>query len=103
MEKTNFNLEADEAAIVFHKDMSTELILPKITDDETVDFEEYQNIFIAMAISASMSDPKFRELVGEKLNEMFKVVGSSITVGQSSDEKVPSCDPSDCDKGCCGD
>ena len=94
MEKTNFELEAEDCVIVFKKDMTTELILPEIADDESIDFKVNQNVFVAMAISASMNDAGFRKIVGEKLDEMFKMV-------ESSNEKVPSCDPSDCDKGCC--
>ena len=46
MDDTTFDLKADSAAIIFHSDMSTELILPKMDDEETVDFDTNQNIFI---------------------------------------------------------
>ncbi len=95
MDKTTFDLEAEDCAIIFKKDMSSELVLPAISDDETVDFEENQNVFVAMAISASLNDPKFREIVGAKLDEMFAEV-------EASTEEVPSCDPSDCGGTCCG-
>ena len=95
MDKTSFDLDANDCAIIFKEDMTTELILPKISDDETVEFETNQNIFVAMAISASMNDDAFRELVSQKLDEMLSYV-------EPSTEEVSSCDPSGCGTGCCG-
>jgi len=85
MSDNTFTLKDDGAAILFNKDMTTELVLPKMSDDETVDFSDNQNIFIAMAISAAMHDPEFRELIGKKLDVMFAKI-------EASDEVVPSCD-----------
>ncbi len=95
MDKTTFDLEAEDCAIIFKKDMSSELVLPNITDDETVDFGKNQNVFVAMAISASLNDPKFREIISKKLDEMF-------VQAEASSEEVPPCDPSDCGGTCCG-
>ena len=95
MDKTTFDLDAEDCAIIFKKDMSSELVLPEIKEDETVDFNENQNVFVAMAISASLNDPAFREIVGKRLDEMFAQV-------EASTEEVPPCDPSGCPGGCCG-
>lgn len=72
MEKTSFDLEANAAAIVFHSDMGTELILPKMDDEETVDFESNQNIFVAMAVVSLLDDDGFRKYVQTKLETMFE-------------------------------
>lgn len=95
MDKTNFDLEATSAAILFHQDMSTELILPKMGDEEQVDFEANQNLFIAMAIVSLLDDAGFREYVGTKLNTMFETA-------EALNEDVVECSPTSCAGGCCG-
>ena len=92
MEKSNFELAADEAALIFKKDMSIEIVIPNMKDEETVDFEENQNMFVAMAIAASSDSPLFRQVIGEKLEEML---GGSGGVEDPHDGGV------DCD-GCQG-
>jgi len=72
MDKTTFDLEDTSAAIIFHKDMSTELMLPKMSDEETVAFDDNQNIFIAMAIVSLLDDEGFRKYVGDKLEIMLE-------------------------------
>jgi hypothetical protein len=60
-----------------------------------VEFEANQNIFVAMAISASMNDAAFRKLVSQKLDEILSTM-------EPSTEEASSCEPSGCDGGCCG-
>lgn len=72
MDKTNFDLDADSAAIIFHKDMSTELILPKMEDNEDVSFDEHRNIFMAIAVAALLDDEDFRKLAQSKIETMFE-------------------------------
>jgi hypothetical protein len=93
MESTNFDLEATSAAIIFNKDMSTELVLPKMSDEEVVDFEENQNLFIAMAIASLLDDAGFRNYVSMKLETMFE------TMDAIRENNKGGC--SDCGGGCC--
>ena len=101
MEKTNFDLDATSAAILFHKDLSTELILPKLDDEEVVDFEENQNLFIAMAVASLMDDDGFRNYVAMKLNTMMETADAlredEIQCGgcSCSTDKPSCCDPGD--------
>jgi hypothetical protein len=72
MDKTTFDLEATDAAMIFHSDMGTELILPKMDDEETVEFDTHQNIFVAMAIVSLLDDDEFRTFVQNKLEVMLE-------------------------------
>ena len=71
MEKTTFDLDKKEAALIFHQDLSVELVLPKMDDSEEVHFDENQNIFVAMAIASLTDHPAMRQLVGAKLGQMM--------------------------------
>lgn len=72
MNKTKFELEGNDCALILKSDMSMELVLPNFDDESKVDFDKNQNIFIAMAISASMSDEKFKEYIKTKLDTIFE-------------------------------
>jgi len=89
MDKETFELGANDAAIIIKQDMSTEIVIPKMEDEDNITFEENQNVFITLAISAAMSDDDFRALISAKLDEMFT----------KTDEDA-SCDPND--PGCPG-
>jgi len=90
----DFELDDDDAAIVFKKDMSTELYIPHAgEDDAQVSFEEDQNIFVAIAIMAATNDKEFRELITRKMDEIFSKVDPA--------EDEEGCPPSNCDS-CCG-
>jgi hypothetical protein len=90
----DFELDAEDAAIVFKKDMSTELYVPNAGDENAqVNFEEHQHIFVAIAIMASTNDQEFRELVSRKMDTLFTKVEPT--------ENAEECAPSDCG-GCCG-
>ena len=92
MDKNTFELGDNDAAIIFKHDMTTEIILPSMGDDDTVDFEKNQNMFVAIAISGSMSDENFRKIISDKLDVMFTKVEE-----ESCDTEAPSCDGC---KGC---
>ena len=97
MDDTTFDLKADSAAIIFHSDMSTELILPKMDDEETVDFDTNQNIFISMAIVSLLDDEGFRKYVGTKLETMLETADA---LREDTDDAVIipncTCGPEDC-------
>lgn len=85
----DFRLDADDAVIVFKKDMSTEIYVPNVGDENAqVNFEEHQHIFVAIAIMAMTNDPDFRELVSRKMDTLF------------TQENAEPCAPSSC--GGCG-
>jgi len=88
MDKNTFELEDNDAAIIIKADMSTEVVLPKMGDDENISFEEHQNVFITLAISGSMGDADFRKIIQNKLDEMF-----TKTADECGDESP--CCPSD--------
>lgn len=71
MDKTTFDLEANDAALIFKEDMSIEIVLPKIDDDEKIDVEKNQNMFVAIAIAASADNPMFRHVISNKMDEML--------------------------------
>jgi hypothetical protein len=90
----DFELGADDAAIVFKKDMSTDLYVPNGGDENAqVNFEEHQHIFVAIAIMASTNDQEFRTYISRKMDELF------TKVEPTEDAEV--CAPSSCDS-CCG-
>ena len=97
MDDTTFDLKADSAAFIFHSDMSTELILPKMDDEETVDFDTNQNIFISMAIASLLDDEGFRKYVGTKLETMLETADA---LREDTDDAVITpnctCGPEDC-------
>jgi len=74
MDKETFELGLNDAAIIIKQDMSTEIVIPKMEDEDSITFEENQNVFVALAISAAMSDDNFRAVISAKLDEMFTKV-----------------------------
>jgi hypothetical protein len=99
-EKQTFSMGSKDCAIIIKEDMSSEMIIPKFADDEHVGWEEHQNLFITVAISSSMGEPDFREVITKKLDEMMTM--NSKAEGGSGD-----CTPTDggidgCTGGCCG-
>jgi len=89
MDKETFELDANDAAIIIKQDMSTEIVIPKMDDADSINFEENQNIFITLAISGAMGDDDFRAIISAKLDEMFAQV-----------DETASCDPNE--PGCPG-
>jgi hypothetical protein len=106
MESTTFDLGPNEAALIFKQDMSIEMVLPKLEDDEEVNFDDNQNIFVAMAIGSLTDNPNFRQLVGGKLNEILGMAGGcsgSGCSGCNSKPKDHDCDGTGPKDGsCCG-
>lgn len=96
MDKTNFDLPADAAAIIFHQDMGTELIIPKMDDEETVTLDDHQNIFVAMAVASLLDDEGFRKYVAGKLETMLETAGA---LREGEDEEAPCCPSTGC-AGC---
>ena len=85
MKETTFDLKAEDAAIIFKQDGGVELILPKIDDEETVDYENNQNIFIAMAVASAMDDVKFREFIVNKVELMFEAADAMMKEGENAE------------------
>ena len=94
MESRTYELESTSASIIFNQDMTTELMLPKVSDDEVVDFEENQNIFVAIAIASLMDDPQFRTMVGERMNHILSQA--------DTESGCSGCCSGGCDVGCEG-
>lgn len=69
-------LDKGDCALIIKQDMTMELIIPDFDDNETVDWDKNQNVFVGMAISSSMSDEKFREYIKEKIDAIFKTADS---------------------------
>jgi hypothetical protein len=74
MDKQTFELGDNDCAIVIKQDMSVEMVLPKMADEDRIDGREHQNVYITMAITASMADKPFKEVINAKLDEMFKTL-----------------------------
>jgi len=104
MDKTTFDLEATSAAILFHQDMSTELVLPKMADSEQVDFEAHQNLFIAMATASLFDDAQFRAFVQARLETMLEATDAVREDDENvvEGEIISSTEPEDCPPGGCG-
>ena len=94
MDKNTFELGDNDAAIIFKQDMSTEIVLPEMEDDEAISFEEHQNMFVAIAISGSMADEAFRKVISAKLDTMFKNTEKEASSCDTDDAGCPGC------KGC---
>lgn len=88
MDKKKFELEDGDAAVIIKADMTTELVIPKMDDDDEINFGENQNIFITLAIGACMADDDFREIIQAKLNTMFETVEPAPT----EPDDAPECD-----------
>ena len=89
MDKETFELGLNDAAIIIKQDMSTEIVIPKMEDEDSITFEENQNVFVTLAISAAMSDKNFRELISAKLDEMFTEADKAGEC--DADQEDPSC------------
>lgn len=74
MDKETIKIGMNDAAIIIKQDMSTEIIIPKMDDEDSINFEENQNIFITLAISAAMGDEDFRAIISAKLGTMFETL-----------------------------
>ena len=97
MDKNTFELGDNDAAIIFKQDMSTEIMLPNMGDDETIDFEKHQNIFVAIAISGSMGDDDFRKVIGAKLDTMFNKADEMKAADEDTSSVCPSSGCAGCD------
>jgi len=95
--KKNFELDDGDAAVIIKADMTTELVIPKMDDDDEINFSENQNIFITLAIGACMGDQDFRKIIQVKLDTMFEKVEPEST----EPEDVPECDTDGPDCGGC--
>jgi hypothetical protein len=97
MSEQTITLGEKDCAMIFKQDMSSELIIPKFADEEPITWEENQNMFLAIAISAAMSDADFRAVISKKIGEIM----------EKSHPETAACDPGDgsdkdCSAGCCG-
>ncbi len=95
-EKKNFELDDGDAAVIIKADMTTELVVPKMDDEDEINFGENQNIFITLAIGACMGDDDFREIIQAKLNTMFETMDPPPTEPPPTEPEDapdgPSCD-----------
>ena len=87
MEKSDFQLGDMDAAIIFKQDMTTELILPNMSSEDVIDQKENPNLFLVLAISASLQDEEFSKLIYENLN---KQMSEAVIVPRCT------CGPEDC-------
>ena len=94
MDKNTFELGDNDAAIIFKQDMSTEIMLPDMGETETINFDEHQNMFVAIAISGAMGDDDFRTVIGSKLDAMFRKTEEDGSSCDTDDSGCPGC------KGC---
>jgi len=69
---TTFTLEDDACAIIIKKDMSTEMMLPNMSDDAVIEFEDHINIYVTMAIATGLSDGRLKGSITEIMDSMFK-------------------------------
>lgn len=91
MNNDEFKLDALDAAIVITKDMSVNMYLPKISDEETVNVDDNQNVFVIMAMMMSLDDPEFREWISKKIDMILAASDAMCTPPEGG-----------CDGGCCG-
>ena len=61
-------LHEKDAALVFHDDMSFEMVLPKMGDDDMVDANS--NTFFVIALALAMRKPEFIEMVDAQREDM---------------------------------
>lgn len=71
MKKTTFELDVKDCALILKSDMEVEIVLPKFSDEEVIDYENNQNVFVSMAIASLFDDEGFRNMVGERIDEMM--------------------------------
>ena len=89
----DLGLGPEDAAIVFRKDMSVEMILPNLPDDIEIDYEEYQNFYVTIAIMSSLDDPEFRRVIGKKIDE---ILTDAAEEAAGIDIPKCTCGPEDC-------
>jgi len=63
-------LHEKDAAIVFHDDMSFEMVLPKMGENDVVDSNS--NTFFVIALALAMRRPEFMEMIDEQRSMMQK-------------------------------
>lgn len=94
MNVDEFKLDDTDTALVIKQDMTTEMYLPKLDDNDAVSTEDNQNVYITMAIMLAMNDDDFRALIQKKINIIFQSLDT-----EEADNVDP--DPSPC-PGCPG-
>jgi len=97
MNDRTFELEGKDCAIIIKENMSTEVIIPKLAEDQNVTWEDNQNMFITIAISASMGQADFREVITKKLDE---IMAQAVPATRCGTEET-GC-PGSCPGGCAG-
>ena len=90
-----FELENEDCALVIKKDMTTELVIPKFGDNADITWQENQNMFVAIAIAASMDNPEFMAIVSKRLDEIMAQAGNDKSESCGT-EAAPGCG------SCCG-
>jgi len=66
-----FELDPEDAAIIMKKDLSFEIILPKMEDDTIIDSDEHKNILAMMALGSLFKEPEFTKQINERIATML--------------------------------
>jgi len=69
-DEKRYYLEKEDAAVVFHNDMSFEMVLPKMGDDDLVDINS--NTVFVIALALCMRKPEFMKIVDEQRGMIAK-------------------------------
>ena len=72
MKKNTYELGPDDAAFIVRKDMTIEIVVPKMEEDETINYDDNENIFLVLAIAAAMEEESFQDVISDKLDEVFE-------------------------------
>ena len=90
-DEKRYYLEKEDAAVVFHNDMSFEMVLPKMGDDDLVDINS--NTVFVIALALCMRKPEFMKIVDEQRGMIAKQMEegcggcSGCDAGDICDEK----------------
>jgi len=92
-DESSFELGEEDAAIIFRKDMSVEMVLPNLPEDIEIDYDEYQNFYVTIAIMSSLDNPEFRQVIGKKIDE---ILIDAAEEAAGVDIPKCTCGPEDC-------
>lgn len=78
-EDKRYYLDEKDAAIVFHEDMSFEMVLPKVGDEDMI--SSNSNTFFVIALALAMRKPEFMQIVDDQRAMMQRQMDEGCSAG----------------------
>lgn len=86
-----FKVNLEDAAVTFSAEGTVNLYLPKYGDDVELDPNNHPHVYTAIAIMMSLEDPRFNEIIHEKINSILATASANPHGGCGSDGGCTGC------------